>query len=403
MSVDLSRRRLFGLAGAATIAGAAGASGLLSVLHDAPAEAAGSTVPFWAYHQAGIRTPQQDRLFLAAFDVTTTRRTELVALLRAWTDAAARLTAGRSIGTGADPASSAAPPDDTGEAVGLHASRLTLTIGFGGALLDRFGAARPAALAELPPFAGDTLDPERCGGDLVLQACADDPQVAVHAIRNLVRIAHGTAAIRWSQLGFGRTSSTTTTQQTPRNLFGFMDGTRNAVADQQLWVQPGDGPAWMTGGSYLVARRIAMIVETWDRTSLGEQETVIGRHKASGAPHGKTHERDPFVAADLPAASHVRQAHPETNNGAAMLRRGYSFVDGSNGLGHLDAGLFFLAYQRDPRTGFTPVQQSLAAHDAMNEYVRHTGSGLWACPPGLRPGGFWGDAAFAQDGLTANR
>ena len=391
----LSRRRLLGLAGAATVAGAAGATGLLTALDARPSEAAGTAVPFWGEHQAGVRTAQQDRLFMAAFDVTATRRADLVALLREWTDAAARLTAGRAIGTGADPTNGAAPPDDTGEAVGLHASRLTLTVGFGGALLDRFGVARPAALVDLPRFAGDTLDPGRCGGDLVVQACADDPQVAVHAVRNLVRIAHGTAAIRWSQLGFGRTSSTTTSQQTPRNLFGFMDGTRNAVADSRLWAQPGDGPAWMTGGSYLVARRIAMTVETWDRTSLTEQETVIGRHKASGAPHGGTHERDAFVAADLPDRSHVREAHPETNDGATMLRRGYSFVDGSNGLGHLDAGLFFLAYQRDPRTGFLPVQQRLAANDAMNEYVRHQGSGVWACPPGVRPGGFWGDTAFA--------
>ena len=390
----LSRRRLFGLAGAATLAGAAGATGLLTALDASPSEAAGTTVPFWGDHQAGVRTAQQDRLFLAAFDVTATARADLVALLRAWTDAAARLTAGRSIGTGADPTTGAAPPDDTGEAVGLHASRLTLTIGFGGALLERFGVARPAALVDLPRFAGDTLDPSRCGGDLVIQACADDPQVAVHAIRNLVRIAHGTAAIRWSQLGFGRTSTTTTSQQTPRNLFGFMDGTRNTVTDHQLWAQPGDGPAWMTGGSFLVARRIAMTVETWDRTSLTEQETVIGRHKSTGAPHGRAHERDSFVAADLPERAHVREAHPETNNGATMLRRGYSFVDGSNGLGHLDAGLMFLAYQRDPRTAFIPVQQRLAANDAMNEYVRHQGSGVWACPPGVRPGGFWGDTAF---------
>ena len=401
MTAALSRRNLFALAGTATLVGAAGATGL-SALAGADSQdvaVAETTVPFWGAQQAGIRTAVQDRLFMAAFDVTTTRQAELVTLLREWTDAAARLTTGRSIGTGADPANAAAPPDDTGEAVGLHACRLTLTIGFGGALLERFALARPPALADLPAFAGDVLQPDRSGGDLIIQACADDPQVAVHAVRNLVRIAHGTAAVRWTQLGFGRTSSTTTTtntmtQQTPRNLFGFMDGTRNTVTDQQLWVQPGDGPAWMTGGSYLVARRIAMTIETWDRTSRGEQETVIGRHKASGAPLGKTHERDAFVPADLPTGSHVRLAHPGPNNGATMLRRGYSFVDGSDGLGHLDAGLFFLAYQRDPRTAFIPVQQRLAAEDAMNEYVRHQGSGLWACPPGVKPGGFWGDTVF---------
>ena len=43
--------------------------------------------------------------------------------------------------------------------------------------------------------------------------------------------------------------------------------------------------------------------------------------------------------------------HPSANGGAKMLRRGYSFVDGSDGLGRLDAGLFFIAFLRDPRTG----------------------------------------------------
>ena len=61
------------------------------------------------------------------------------------------------------------------------------------------------------------------------------------------------------------------------------------------------------------------------------------------------------------------------------------------GSGHLDAGLFFLAYQRDPRRAFVPIQTELARHDAMNEYVRHTGSSLWAVPPGVGPGGWWGE------------
>ena len=98
----------------------------------------------------------------------------------------------------------------------------------------------------------------------------------------------------------------------------------------------------------------------------------------------------------IPVDAHVRLAHPDTNNGARLLRRGYNFVDGSDGLGRLNAGLFFIAYQRDPRTGFVPVQTSLARHDAMNEYVRHVSSGLFACPAGVSgPGDFWGRALFA--------
>ena len=97
------------------------------------------------------------------------------------------------------------------------------------------------------------MDPARCGGDICIQACANDPQVAVHAIRNLARVGFGTAAVRYSQLGFGRTSSTTRGQSTPRNLFGFKDGTNNLKAEEtdtlnkQVWVADGDGPDWLTG------------------------------------------------------------------------------------------------------------------------------------------------------------
>ena len=223
----------------------------------------------------------------------------------------------------------------------------------------------------------------------------------MHAIRNLARLARGTASVRYSQLGFGRTSSTSTGQQTPRNLMGFKDGTANLKAEDagamnaQVWVQPGDGPSWMTGGSYLVSRRIRMLIEPWDSTPLTEQQRVIGRAKGSGAPLGKTAE---FDALDLTAEdssgqpvidgqAHVRLAHASRNHGAVLLRRGYSFTDGTDSLGRLDAGLFFLAYQRDPRRQFVTIQRSLAgrANDALNEYIQHVGSGLFACPPECGP------------------
>ncbi len=153
----------------------------------------------------------------------------------------------------------------------------------------------------------------------------------------------------------------------------------------------------MADGSYLVARRIRMTIETWDRTSLREQEQVVGRDKREGAPLGAVHERDPIELSALPVDSHVALAHPARNGGARLLRRGYNFVDGSDGLGHLDAGLFFLAYQRDPRTGFVPIQRALSRSDAMNEYLRHTSSSLWAVPGGVgagagESGGWWGQS-----------
>lgn len=418
---NISRRRALTLAGAGA-AGIAGITGAAVATRDngAPVtDPVTGAVAFTGGHQAGIVTPAQDRLHFVAFDVITKDRDRLVTMLKEWTAAAARMTAGHDAGeVGAVNGAPEAPPDDTGEALGLPPSALTVTAGFGPTLFrdasgkDRFGLAarQPEALTPLPKFTADALDPSISGGDLCIQACANDPQVAVHAIRNLARIGMGIVSVRWSQLGFGRTSSTTAGQATPRNLFGFKDGTRNLKAEEtdllneHLWVRPGDGPDWMTGGSYLVTRKIRMTVETWDRSSLAEQEAIVGRRKGSGAPRAGSDEFADVdfeaVGADgellLPKTSHVRLAHPQTNKGARLLRRGYNFVDGSDGLGRLDAGLFFIAYQRDPRTGFIPIQRSLAANDDMNEYTRHVSSALFACPPGISgPTDFWGSALFA--------
>ncbi|WP_407286283.1 iron uptake transporter deferrochelatase/peroxidase subunit [Streptomyces sp. BP-8] len=414
-----SRRSLLGWGGAGLALGAVAAGGTAAALRagadvqPAAADAtAGAAVAFHGKHQAGIASAVQDRLHFAAFDVTTDDRDELIALLKDWTKAAARMTAGDAVGDGAVGGLAEAPPDDTGEALGLPPSRLTLTFGIGPTLFekdgkDRFGlkGRRPAALTELPQFPGDNLDKTRSGGDLCIQACADDPQVAVHAIRNLARIGFGKIAIRWSQLGFGKTSSTTPEAQTPRNMMGFKDGTRNiagtdgAALTKHVWVGEGDekgAAGWMAGGSYLVARRIRMHIETWDRTSLQEQEDIFGRNKGEGAAVGKKNERDePHLKSMLPTA-HVRLAHPDSNHGVRILRRGYSFTDGTDGLGRLDAGLFFLAYQRDVREGFIPLQRRLAANDALNEYIQHVGSALFAVPPGVRDGDdWWGRELFA--------
>ncbi|MFE2752276.1 iron uptake transporter deferrochelatase/peroxidase subunit [Actinosynnema sp. NPDC059335] len=411
----LPRRRLLGLAGAGVaLAGAGAAAGALGAATDEVRCTSGlaDAVPFHGEHQAGITTPAQDRMHFVALDVTTTERADLVALLKDWTDAARRMTSGQeAVAGGAVGGRPDAPPKDTGEALDLPASGLTLTIGFGPSLFDeRFGLAdlRPPRLIDLPRFPRDDLAENRSGGDLCIQACANDPQVAVHAIRNLVRIGFGRVAVRWSQLGFGRTSSTSTSQATPRNLFGFKDGTNNLKAEdhdllrQHVWVQPGDGPDWLTGGTYLVARRIRMHVEIWDRTSLAEQEAVVGRTKSVGAPLGQLAEFDPvdlhvkgkggkpLIAED----AHIRLASAEALGGVKILRRGYNFTDGSDGLGHLDAGLFFICFNRDTATQFVPMQQALSTKDRMMEYLEHTGSGHFAIPPGVREGGFWGDTLF---------
>ena len=397
-SPRLTRRGLIAGAGAVGAGLALGGVELERALGDSSGGSA--QIPFHGDHQAGIATAAQDRLHFAAFDVTADRRSDLRDLLRVWTEAAERMTAGELVGEVDQPA---APPVDTGEALGLPPARLTVTFGLGPTLFDeRFGLAsrRPAELTELPPLPGDELDPSRSGGDLCVQACADDPQVVFHAVRNLARIGRGAVVMRWSQLGFGRTSTTSRSQATPRNLMGFKDGTNNLKLEdgqalaQHVWVGAGDRPEWLRGGTYLVARRIRMLIEVWDRASLADQEDTIGRVKDSGAPLGEHAEFDPVDLASkrIPTDAHIRLAAPSTNGGIKILRRGYSFTDGMDErLGQLDAGLFFISFQRHP-AAFVELQRRLGGSDALNEYIVHTGSGLFAVPPGVRPGGYVGQS-----------
>jgi deferrochelatase/peroxidase EfeB len=378
-----------------------GSAGGLVAATGAPHVArASARASFFGEHQAGIATPPETQTYFVALDVVTKRPGDIVRMFRAWTDAAARLTSGE--GTSGD----------SGETLGLEASGLTLTFGLGSGLFDgRFGLAarRPEALVDLPGFNGDQLVPERSGGDLSIQACADDPQVVFNAVRQLVRLADGVARVRWAQTGF---LPKTPNDATPRNLMGFKDGTRNANdLAKSVWVGD-EGPAWMRGGSYLVVRKIRMALEHWDKTDVDFQEEVIGRHKRSGAPLGKDRERDApdFAAVDpdgnpvIAENAHLRMAAPETNSGLQILRRGYSYNDGANftaerwppwrqGIEY-DAGLLFIAYQRDPRTGFIRLFENMAKIDALNQFTTHVGSGLFACPGGIAPGHFLAQGLF---------
>ena len=414
-----SRRAMFTGAGlGAALAGLAGvAGGRAWEASQRPEEAILTVYPFRGDHQAGITTPAQDNMFTAAFDVSTTDVEELKTLLSDWAVAAEQMTSGELVG-GQPSSNKQLPPKDTGEAWGYKPNGLTITFGVGKGLFvdadgkDRFGLAAkmPAVLKEgMPSFAGDQLHAAQSDGDLLVQACSNDAQVCVHAIRNLTRIAFGTATLRWSQVGYGRTSSTSVDQETPRNLFGFKDGTNNIKAEdsadqlnKHLWVQKGDDAAaeWMTGGTYYVARRIRMLAEIWDRLRLIEQEQTMGRDKRYGAPlsiANPTKASEEFTAVDykakddkgetlVPADAHIAVVSPEQNQGRRMLRRGYNYTDGSDSLGQLQTGLFFIAFVRDPRTNFYPILDRMTKSDALQEYLKHEASALFAIPPGIKEG-----------------
>jgi deferrochelatase/peroxidase EfeB len=411
----MSRRRFIGevgMVGAGVAAGGALAAcgSALTTGASAAEDAAiaAQVVPFHGRRQAGIITPVQERLVFATFDVITAERSALQATLQTWTRAAAAMTQGELLPGGViDPLG---PMQDTGEALGLTPGSLTLTIGFGPSLFDsRFGLAarKPARLEPLPALPLEELDPTYVGGDISIQACSDDPQIAFHAVRNLARLATGVMSLRWMEFGFGKTSKTSAAQATPRNLMGFKDGTRNLASSQTqlldrfVWVGPESDQAWLRGGSYQVVRRMRMFIEAWDEDFLEDQQRVFGRYKLSGAPLTGVIEMDTpdFKATQngdhvIPENAHIRLLSPEQNGGMHILRRGFSFSDGVDSqAGTLFAGLFFIAYMQDPNQFLTLARKM--AGDALGEYVRVVGSALFAVPSGVAPGESWGESLFA--------
>ncbi|MDF1895931.1 deferrochelatase/peroxidase EfeB [Rahnella sp. Lac-M11] len=357
--------------------------------------------------QVGISTPPQRHIMYMTFDLTTSTRQDLQVLLARWSSAIAQLMKGGTIGQ-VEPARDSGVGMDTGEAMDLGPASLTVTVGLGPRVFtDTFGLTqhKPVLMRNLMQLPSDDMQPELTGGDLSLQACADDPQVAYHAIRDLARIAKSTGAAqtRWTVMGFGRASAGKG-QSTPRNLFGFKDGTRNitekADFDKYVWIKDG-GPAWQQNGSYQVVRKIKIHIESWDTDRVSDQNNVFGRHKVSGAPLTGTKEFDTpdFKKKDadgnliIPATAHISLASHENNQGIKILRRSYNYTDGLNNMAQLDAGLLFISYQKDPAQ-FEALQTRLGSSDALNEYISHIGSGIFFVPPAPKEGSYIGAEMF---------
>ena len=346
-------------------------------------------ISFYGKHQAGITTPMQKNIYFVVLDLRTTDKNELIQLFKEWTDYSQKLVNGELVKK--DGSNALLPPSDTGETVGLNPYRLTLTFGVSASFLTKLGLEkkRPKLFRDLPAFPKEQLREQYTGGDIVIQACADDEQVAFHAVRNLIRKGRNKVTMKWSQSGFAAIGDR---METPRNLFGFKDGTANVTTekdfDKVVWA---DSQDWMKNGSYMAVRRIIMHLETWDRTNLQEHENTFGRYKESGAPFGKKNEFDEVDLSLLPVDSHVRLAKEVD---LPILRRSYSYSDGIDPkTGQFDAGLLFIAFQKDPDR-FVKIQTNLGADDKMNEYVTHIGSGLFACFGGVKEGGYIGQDLF---------
>lgn len=351
---------------------------------------------FYGTHQSGISTPAQRHIYFLVADLHTSDVKTIQQLFKDWTASSAKLTKGDNIK--AYTSNPHVPPTDTGEADSLGAYGLTLTFGVSPSFLKKLNLAHkaPPEFSDLPKFPRDQIRDELSGGDICIQACSEDPQVAFHAVRQLVRQARSHITMKWSQSGY---TSFDDPNETPRNLFGFKDGTANADAlkepDKWLWISEGA----FKNGSYLVARIIQMHLETWDRTSLVGQEDTFGRHRATGASMGKAGEFDDFDVNEKDDKGNLVIAEPThmglaKRTGLQMLRRSYSYSSGIDvKTGQFNAGLLFISFQKSPMQ-FSVIQNALGNIDKMTEYTTHIGSGLFACFGGIKEGEYLGQALF---------
>ncbi|MFJ8431247.1 Dyp-type peroxidase [Kitasatospora sp. NPDC094019] len=345
-----------------------------------PPEAA---IPFHGVRQSGLTGPQLATTRLLAFDLPSNSpvadRTALRTVLAEWTG----LLAATAAGTPPDPRlrGDDGPP------------RTASLVGLGPALAARLSLAVPGGLAEPPVFPGDRLDPARGGGDLLLQLSAADPWTLAVLTELAGAAAHSAGALpRWSQSGF---LPPTRPGVTPRNLFGFKDGTANPDEDaarQWVWGPPGPHE----NATVLVYRRIRMDTAAFAALPTEGQEAAMGRRVGDGAPLTGAAERDepdlyakhPDGAYVIPATAHVRLTGPRLDGGARMLRRGYSYDDAPD-----DRGLLFAAFVRDTAQ-FTRVQSRLAERDALNPFLAHTASAVAYILPGAPPGTVLGERLF---------
>jgi deferrochelatase/peroxidase EfeB len=218
----------------------------------------------------------------------------------------------------------------------------------------------------------------------------------------------GSLQLRWTIDGFSSAPRGPSAKNSPRNLFAFRDGTANPpttdakLMNELVWTGAGE-PSWAAGGTYQVVRVTRMHVEFWDRVGLNEQQSMIGRERATGAPLGGTDEfDDPRYDLDpdgkrIPLQAHIRLANPRTPATAAqrILRRGFNYTRGLDEAGQLEQGLIFVAFNQSPSRQFATIQQRLLS-EPMIDYITPIGGGYFFVPPGAGGPGDWvGSGLFA--------
>jgi deferrochelatase/peroxidase EfeB len=366
-------------------------------------------VPFHGKYQAGILPQPQRATAVVSFNATASSRAELTDLFQTVTDRARFLTAG---GT-PPPAGIYGPPSDSG-VLGptVVPDGLTVTFGVGSTLFDdRYGLAKsvPLHLTPMQSFPNDDLDPAQVGGDLILQLSAGHADAVAHALRDIAKNTRGGMQANWRIDGFSSPARPSGT--VPRNMLGFMDGIANPAVtsatqmESLVWVDPAASgePSWADGGSYFVVRLIRMFVEFWDRVSIEEQETMIGRRRDTGFPLDQNSiYAIPDYSADptgdvIPLNAHMRLANPRTPETASsvLLRRAYNYDRGLDTVGDLDMGLIFTCFQQDIKRQFETVQTRLIG-EPLIDYISPFGGGYFLALPGVTgPSDYYGRTLLA--------
>lgn len=377
------------------------AQGEENINHPATAHLQDALIAFDGQHQAGISTPAQAHLNLIAFNLADgVDRAGLTRLMRSWTEDSRRLCLGEAPLGSLEPELVASP------------ANLSITCGFGPRIFDLIGEPekRPHWLTPLKEFSRDQLDPAWGQTDLVIQICADDPLMVSHAMRHVVRSGVDYATVAWVQQGFLHANGSLKTDETPRNLFGQVDGTVNPREEDELnnqvWIG-GNEPSWAHNSTSMIVRRIRMNMDTWEMLDRRSREESLGRNLHNGAPLSGKEE---FDTPDLDATdkyglpvidkgSHMARAmpapgHPEQR----MLRRPYNYdlapEPGSDQLSN--SGLVFITFQQDPLNQYVPVQERLDEADRLNEWISHIGSAVYWIPPGVNADGRKQDKFWAQ-------
>ncbi len=420
---QFSRRQLIGGVAAGVVGGALVGSGVTHVVKENafndsnPNGAAYTRIELNNAQQfydldypSGIKDASQRYCVFVMFNMKSgTTKQDLQLLLARWTATIAVLQTGKPLGQIRPDFSSSSVPKDMGECADLDPCSLTITVGFGPTLFDdRFGLQSFAPdfeyFKEWDRITGERLVTDKTGSDIGMQICADDRQVIFHAVHSLARIARGKASIVFQQEGFLPIRQSDN-QPTPRDLFGFRDGTTNPTEDQEyeefVWVKQ-TKQEWLKNGSFMCHGRTIADVETWESDRISDQEQLIGRRKDTGAPLSNP-DGDEFDIPDFTARDANGNLLIDPNSHAAITsdqrlgfkvhRRSYNYWTGLNDHGDQNAGFLNCVYVNDPYH-YWLLRDDMGRYDRLNEYYYDDYRGVYAVPHAPATGTYLGQEFF---------